>query len=280
MIHRSRSRQVCHSRKLVHPEGGWVRWVADGDARAGADHVNFSLRGRGELLRLYGSRRNPIDEVEIVNQADGISRGRLPDGASAYADFPDTPTPGASNYLPLLDVVINEVLAHTDAPLEDAIEIRNISDTEINVGGWLLGDTPSGSTGLRFQRTQKSPPAAMRSFTRAASTRRHRFQSELAHGDTVYLTATDADGNPTGYRVVQPSRPRRTAFPLAACRPVRGWKFAALTRRTFGSDLPVTVEQFRTGEGAGNSSALVGPVVISEIQYEGAGRGRAWSSAA
>ena len=101
---------------------------------------SFGLRGRGELLRLYGSRRNPIDEVEIVNQADGISRGRLPDGASAYADFPDTPTPGASNYLPLLDVVINEVLAHTDAPLEDAIEIRNISDTEINVGGWLLGD--------------------------------------------------------------------------------------------------------------------------------------------
>ena len=253
------------------PEGGWVRWVADGDARAGADHVNFSLRGRGELLRLYGSRRNPIDEVEIVNQADGISRGRLPDGTSAYADFPDTPTPGASNYLPLLDVVINEVLAHTDAPLEDAIEIRNISDTEINVGGWLLGDTPSGATRFEIPADTKIAPGGYAVFYEGSfNAGGTGFSLNSAHGDTVYLTTTDADGNPTGYRVVQPVPPTANGVSVGRVPTSQGWKFAALTRRTFGSDLPVTVEQFRTGEGAGNSSALVGPVVISEIQYEGA----------
>ena len=202
------------------PAGGWVRgWPMAMPGRCAPRQFQPARSRR--IAALYGSRRNPIDEVEIVNQADGISRGRLPDGASAYADFPDTPTPGASNYLPLLDVVINEVLAHTDAPLEDAIEIRNISDTEINVGGWLLGDTPSGATRLRFQRTQKSPPAAMRLLRGQLQRGRHRFQPELRarrHG------LPDRNGRrwqPTGYRVVQPSRPRRTAFPLAACRPVR-----------------------------------------------------------
>ena len=248
-----------------------MRWVADGDARAGADHVNFSLRGRGELLRLYGSRRNPIDEVEIVNQADGISRGRLPDGASAYADFPDTPTPGANNYLPLLDVVINEVLAHTDAPLEDAIEIRNISDTEINVGGWLLGDTPSGATRFEIPADTKIALGGFAVFYEGSfNAGGTGFSLNSAHGDTVYLTATDADGNPTGYRVAQPVPPTANGVSVGRVPTSQGWKFATLLRRTFGSDMPVTVEQFRTGEGAGNSSALVGPVVISEIQYESA----------
>ena len=253
------------------PAGGWVRWVADGDTKAGADHVNFGLRGRGELLRLYGSRRNPIDEVEIVNQADGISRGRLPDGAGQYAHFPTTPTPGASNYLPLLDVVINEVLSHTDAPLEDSIELRNISDSEVDVSGWLLGDTPSGKTRYEIPEDTTIAPGGYAVFYEGQfNAGGIGFSLNSAHGDTVYLTAVNAEGNPTGYRVVQAIPPTVNGVSVGRVPTSQGWEFAALAKRTFGSDLPGKVEQFRTGEGADNASALVGPVVISEIQYEGA----------
>ena len=113
------------------PARGWVQWLADG--ASGPGHVNFSLRGQGELLRLYGSRRTAIDEVEIFNAAEGVSRGRLPDGASALTDFPLTPTPGGGNYLPLADVVINEVLSHTDMPLEDAIELHNTGQSPVQL---------------------------------------------------------------------------------------------------------------------------------------------------
>jgi hypothetical protein len=51
----------------------------------------------------------------------------LPDGLSSVVSFVETPTPGDSNFLPLPNVVVNEVLTHTDPPLEDAIELRNVT---------------------------------------------------------------------------------------------------------------------------------------------------------
>ena len=43
--------------------------------------------------------------------------------------------------------------------------------------------------------------------------------------------------------------------------------YPALTRRTFGKDSPLTVQEFRTGTGASNAYPIVGPVIISEIMY-------------
>ena len=40
-----------------------------------------------------------------------------------------------------------------------------------------------------------------------------------------------------------------------------------MAQRTFGSDNPDTVQQFRNGTGLPNSLPKVGPVVISEIMY-------------
>lgn len=39
-----------------------------------------------------------------------------------------------------LTVVINEVLAHSDVPLRDAIELYNVTDNPIDISGWLLTD--------------------------------------------------------------------------------------------------------------------------------------------
>ena len=250
------------------PAQGWVRWLADGTAEAG--HVNFSLRGQGELLRLYGSRRSAIHEVEIFNAAEGISRGRLPDGAETLNDFPLTPTPGGSNYLPIANVVINEVLSHTDAPLEDAIELHNSSESPVNISGWLLGDALDPATQFTM------PPGTVLAaggytviyeggFNRGGAG----FSLNSAHGDTVYLSAVGAGGKPTGFRAVQTIPPMANGVSVGRVTTRYGVKFVPLAKRTFGVDVPESVVAFREGGGAPNAKPQVGPVVISEIIYEG-----------
>ncbi len=39
------------------------------------------------------------------------------------------------------DVVVNEVLSHTDFPQSDSIELHNTTDAPIDIGGWYLSDT-------------------------------------------------------------------------------------------------------------------------------------------
>src|SRR6185369_771172 len=85
---------------------GWVQFQADDKT----SHVNFSIDKNGETLRLYGTNLTLIDSVDFGLQTTGVSQGRLPDGNSAIVSFPSSASPEASNYLPLPNVVINEVL--------------------------------------------------------------------------------------------------------------------------------------------------------------------------
>ena len=92
----------------------------------------------------------------------------LADGAGASLELIDTNTPydqldkyfswQASNAVDgtpaaassqASGVVINEVLAHTDAPQSDAIELFNSSDVAVDISGWWLSD--SADQPLKFQ---------------------------------------------------------------------------------------------------------------------------------
>mgnify|MGYP003345615171 CR=1 FL=1 len=58
-------------------------------------------------------------------------------------------TPGAPESAPLLPertVVINEILAHTDAPTLDFVELYNYGNGDVNLGGCVLTDDPSTNT--------------------------------------------------------------------------------------------------------------------------------------
>ena len=264
-----RAKYIIPDSTFISPKG-WVRWIANGDTESGSQYLNFSLRGSGELVRLYGSRRNPIDEIQIINQSDGISRGRLPDGANNYVDFVDTPTPGASNYLPLLDIVFNEVLSHTDYPFEDAIEFRNISTSEVDLSGWLLSDSTGIAAQFKVPEGTTIPPDGYTVFYEGDfNPNGSGFSLNSAHGDTVHLSVIDENGKPTGYRAVQSIPPAANGVSVGLVSTSEGMRFAALEKRTFGNDMPSTLAAFRTGEGAENSLPLIGPIVINEIQYEG-----------
>ena len=110
---------------------GFIQFIADNLIKSAADHVDFSLSDTsGQTLSIYAADRSTvIDQVSFPPQTIGISQGRLPDGSTNLTYFPTNGnTAGANNFLRLTNIVINEVLSHTDQPLEDSIELHNPTD--------------------------------------------------------------------------------------------------------------------------------------------------------
>ncbi len=165
-------------------------------------------------------------------------------------------TPGQSDpQLPsLTPVVINELLAHTDLPQVDSIELHNPTDQTVQVGGWWLSDdfatpkkfripapTPIGARGyVNFAETQFNPGVGT-SFG---------LNSE---GDELWLFSADPDGNLTGYA-------QGLDFGASA----NGVSFGRFTNSLGEIDYPA---QATLTLGKDNGRPIVGPIVVSEIMY-------------
>jgi hypothetical protein len=140
----------------------WQKFVADGNA--GADHVPFSLRAALEAIGLSTTNGEPIDSISFTNQLSGISEGRLLDGENNIVRFPGTPSPGDPNYVLMNGIVISEVLTHTDLPLEDAVEIRNVSASAVDVSGWWLSDSRGAPRKYQIPTVPQIPAGGFRVF--------------------------------------------------------------------------------------------------------------------
>ncbi|HMJ89954.1 MAG TPA: immunoglobulin domain-containing protein, partial [Candidatus Acidoferrum sp.] len=252
---------------------GWVTFIADGERGAGRDHVNFLLGKDGELLRIYNTNLSTIDTVSFGAQGEGVSQGRLPDGGSNVVSFPLTPTPGGANYLPHSSIVVNEVLTHTDLPLEDAIELRNEGSNPVAIGGWWISNAER--TLRKFQIPLGTPTLAPgqfivfyeNQFNSGGTGVSPNFTLNSAHGDSVYVSETDANGNFTGHRAQVSFGAAANGASIGRFSTSVGVDFTALAERTFGQDNPVDVAQFRGGAGLPNSYAKIGPVIFNEINY-------------
>ena len=168
-----------------------------------------------------------------------------------------------------MSVVINEVLSHTDAPLEDAIELHNSSDSTVDISGWLLGDSIDSSTQFVIPKSTILAAGGYKviyedDFSRGGSG----FSLNSAHGETIYLSAVGTSGRPSGFRAVQVVPPLANGVSVGRVKTSFGTHFVPLVRRTFGNDSPESVVAFREGGGAPNAKPQVGPVVISEIMYK------------
>ncbi|HJN83356.1 MAG TPA: lamin tail domain-containing protein, partial [Verrucomicrobiota bacterium] len=186
--------------------GGFVKWIADGDLAKGGDHVNFSLSSLGEPISLYSRTKSLVDKRDISTTTLGVSEGRLPDGASRITMFPDTPTPGKSNYLPVKDVVINEVLTHTDPPFEDAIELLSLSDEPVDIGHWWLSNSESNLKKFQIPSETMLPARGLATIYEGqfnpAPGAEHSFALNSAHGDRLILSEANSAGKLSGYRVI------------------------------------------------------------------------------
>ena len=251
--------------------GGFVKWIADGDLARGSDHLNFSLSSLGEPIALYSRTKSLLDKQQISKTMLGESEGRLPDGATRITKFPSTPTPGKPNHLPVENVVINEVLTHTDPPFEDAIELRNLSDNPVDVGNWWISNSESSLKKYRIPANTTLTAQGVMVFYEAqfnpAPGAEHSFALNSAHGDKVILSEGNGSGKLTGYRAIIEFGATQNGVSLGRVKTSIGDQFTALTKPTFGVDDPSSVSAFRKGDGAANTDAKVGPVVIHEIMY-------------
>ncbi len=250
--------------------GGFLKFLADGNPNAGADHVKFSLSKTGEALGLYSTVGLLIDGLTFGPQPTAVSQGRFPDGSTNIVSFSTTASPAESNFLPLPNVVVNEVLTHTDPPLEDALELFNSGVTPVELGGWFISNSQDNLKKFRIADGTVLPGGGFKVFYESqfnpVNGSSIPFTFNSAHGDRAFLSEADAAGNLTGYRAA-------AAFGAAAngvsfgryTNSIGAVDFVGLTARTFGKDNPLTLAQFETGTGAPNASPRVGPIVINEI---------------
>jgi hypothetical protein len=256
---------------------GFQAFIADDDVAAGADHVAFKLGAGGDALRLADPAGPAIiDSISFQGQENDVSEGRLPDGADTFRRFPKHPTPGGPNLGLITNIIVNELLTHTDPPLEDAIELHNVTDQPVNIGGWFLSDRFSDLERYRFPDNTIIPARGYKvvyqiEIDGPGATAPFAFNS--AHGGSVFLTQPDQSGVLVSYleRTFPPAE-NGVSFGRVMTSDGRT-DFAALSCRSFGRDtglppgeagLPV----FRLGTGLTNGCGpKIGPVVISEIMF-------------
>jgi hypothetical protein len=171
---------------------------------------------------------------------------------------------------PPAGVVINEILAHSDLPFEDAIELHNPTGATVDIGGWFLSDDAATPTKFRIPDGATIAPGGYQVFYEYQFNPTPGVPPSFAlssTGETLFLVAAEPGGATTGVadRVAFDASPTNTAIGRFATS--TGVHFTTLSRTTFGVDNPSSVQQFRTGAGAANAYPLVGPVVIHELMY-------------
>jgi hypothetical protein len=263
---------VPHLSFIGTDANGFVKFTADNDPSAGADHVKFALSKSGESIGLFSPNGTMIDGITFGPQSTGISQGRFPDGSGNIINFASTPSPAESNYLPLSNVVVNEVLTHTDPPLEDAVEFYNPTPSPVNIGGWFISNSQENLKKCRVPDNTIIQGYGFKVIyeyqfnpTNGTSVP---FTFNSAHGDRAYLSQADLSGNLTGYRA--PAIFGAAANGISFGRytnSVGRVDFVPMSARSFGVDNPATLEEFRAGTGAPNPYPKVGPVVINEIMF-------------
>ena len=119
-------------------------------------------------------------------------------------------TPGADNVgMAPHTVVINELLAHTDAAALDWVELKNTSSEAVPVGGWYLSDSITNLKKYRIAAGTTIPAGGYLvlngrdnfGFTAADPGRLEGF-GYSEYGETIYLTAADSSDVLLGYREV------------------------------------------------------------------------------
>lgn len=270
----------------------------DPAARVFADIQGGGLNGGGERLELRmpvtidGAKRDDpgypryyftVDEVEYDDdapwpaQADGLgySLEKQDLSSSGYdpSNWSISAHPGGSAFGGGV-VYINEILAHTDLPQTDVIELYNPGDEAIDIGGWYLTDDPITAPKKYTIPTGTSIPAggywAVNEDNDAnpGSAPSGYFGSAFSissRGDTVCLFSGDGLGGLTGYAHRVDFRATENGVSI-----IRYVNSAGRETFTAQSGEPsIEINRFTAfPDGITNSPPLVEGAVISEILYD------------
>jgi hypothetical protein len=251
---------------------GFQKFIAN-DATTGGIYMKFQLRTLGDSIVLTQSNgTSTIDRITFGTQSLDVSQGRLPDGAATIVSMPESASPQNPNYRNNT-IVINEVLANSSPPLEDAIELFNRGTTPINVGGWWLSDDLNIRQKFQIPANTIIPPAGFLVIYENQMQAGLVPFNLLGSGDEVFLSAVDGAGNINGFGALVRFGPatsntsigRVVASGLANSS--GGAEFWRLSSPSFGQDNAPTTSAFRTGSGLANQRPRFGPITINEVMY-------------
>lgn len=204
------------------------------------------------------------DDVPWPVAADGygfsvVNRDPLADpapnnGAKWRASAQLHGSPGRDDPEPTLPAIfVNEVLSNPISPAQDAIELYNSTSTAVDISHWWLTDDRNVLK-YRIPAGTVIPAGGYLTFTEAQFNTGSATSFALsAQGESVYVLSGNATGQLTGWS--------------------HGFEFGASAKGvSFGRYVNSAGEELFPAQktltfGAQNSGPLVGPLVISEIQY-------------
>lgn len=229
------------------------------------------LSGVGETLRLEDGTGRTILEVEYrtawqpttdglgfsLVRVEGAESGRGEAAVWRASARPGGSPGGEDPVAPEVPrVVINEVLASTDPPAVDSVELLNSSDQPAEIGGWWLSDDRSEPAKFRIPEGTVIPAwgfGVLDAGQFGPGPGRPWGFGLSSLGEGIWLFAADSGGRLLG--------------------PVHGFEYGASAKgMSLGRALTCVGEEMMVAQieptlGAPNRGAVVAPVVISEIHY-------------
>ena len=228
------------------------------------------LSNSSEKIELIDSLSKPFLSVTYSDQppwpstADGRGFSLVPRLVNPNTD-PDDPnnwrasaTPGGSpgrNDLPpnIKPAWITEVLAHSDLPALDSVEIHNPNTAALDLSHWLLTDDWSEPAKYAVPEGTILSPGGYVVFTENQFNPNDNGFSLDSHGDQVFLFSAQADGKLTGFS---------DGFTFGASE--NGVTFGRHVTADGQAQYPA---QTKPTLGLPNAGPKAGPIVINEIHY-------------
>lgn len=160
----------------------------------------------------------------------------------------------------IVAVLINEVLANSDAPLTDSIEIYNPSTTETaSIGNWWLSDDLGTPQKYRIPAGITIAPGGYLVFNESQFNVGSTAFALSSNGDEVVLSSGNPAGEITGYTVYAQFGASEAGVTMAR------HTNTEVPARTF------IVAQKAATLGAVNSGPKVGPLVFTKVHYHPSG---------
>ncbi len=257
---------------IVQDEAAFTAAYPEVDGSIIAGQYVGSLDNGGERIKMDDATGSTImdfnygDKDPWPDRADGAGAtlvliepvDAVPNAEGKYyswrASIEPDGTPGSSENAAPAGVVVSEVLSNSEAEL-DAIELHNTTGETVAIGGWYLSDAASNLLKYQIPAGTELAAGAYMVFDEShfnpnpANPGPNDFGLSGAHGDDVWLVIPDGNGGVQAF--------------------VDDVHFrAAAVGESFGLDgngrlVPMSV----TTLGAENAAPRVGPLVISEVNY-------------
>ena len=236
------------------------------------------LKNSGGTIKLDDNENSTIIEYKVptAGLSDGSGLTLLPqnntttntvDGYIISDVFGGTPGQGEQvNTLTPGSVIINEVLAHTDIPQVDLIELKNTTDQPIDISGFFISDSdnvfafqiPAGTTipANGFITFSESDFAAATDTTNPLH---DGFRLSSEYGETLTLF-TNGDAIGVGTR---PTYVDHASFGAS----YNGQTLGRPQNDITGDHRLYTLENDTISTPGQNAKHLVSPVIITEVNY-------------